>query len=174
MAYSDGEKAIAVELVERYGGLTNDAIAAIRDALGAPSLSKSTLHGWLPRNQKPKPEPVRKLIPNPEKKPAGYLPTAEVQTRAAQTLDDMFEQVARAYLDRALASDVVKDTRGKDAVTTAAIAVDKMRLLRDLPTEIIEVLPTMRRLYDLMQARGLDMADFIHHTVLRLETGLDS
>lgn len=170
MGYTDAQKSIAVELIERYGGLTNDAIDTVRDTLSAPQLSKSTIYGWVLKSQKSNSEPNSELVLNRkrEKRPAPYIDPVVVQARASQALDDMFEQVARAYLERALDTDVVKDTRGKDAVTTAAIAVDKMRLLRDLPTEIIEVLPTVQALVIRLQERGLDVTTVLNRMLVKL------
>lgn len=58
-------------------------------------------------------------------------------------LADTFEGIAQKYLSRAAEDKAVAETKGKDAVMTAAIAVDKMRLLRNLPTEIVGVIPDM-------------------------------
>ena len=54
-------------------------------------------------------------------------------------LADIFEDIARAYATRALDSDTLGDTKGKDAVIAAATAVDKLRLLRGEATEVTEV-----------------------------------
>ncbi len=53
-----------------------------------------------------------------------------------EELADLFERVARLYLDRALAPDTVSETKGKDAVIAAATAIDKMQLLKGAPTAI--------------------------------------
>lgn len=137
MAYSAQEKAVALGLVERHGGLTTDAIAAIRAALGK-SISTSTLHSWLPKESKTETEIP---IPKPEKKEPGAVVTPSVQMDANTALDTIFEDIARRYLNHAAQDEVVKGTKGKDAVIAAATAVDKMRLLRGLPTEIVQLLP---------------------------------
>jgi hypothetical protein len=54
----------------------------------------------------------------------------------AQDLSNVMEQTARAYLAQSLDPYVVASTNGRDAVFAAAIAVDKMQLLRGLPTSI--------------------------------------
>lgn len=51
-------------------------------------------------------------------------------------LADLFEEVARTYITRALDLGAVDDTKGKDAVIAAATATDKMRLLHEQPTSI--------------------------------------
>lgn len=138
MAYSAQEKAIAIGLVERHGGLTTEAIAAVRVALGK-SISTSTLHSWLPKSES-KTE-TETPIPKPEKKEPGAVVTASLQVDANAALDAIFEDIARRYLNHAAQDEVVKGTKGKDAVIAAATAVDKMRLLRGLPTEIVQLLP---------------------------------
>ena len=62
---------------------------------------------------------------------------------ASKSLDEMFEDIARAYLDHALKDDVIDRTSGQAAVLAAATAVDKMRLLRVLPPEIVAILPQL-------------------------------
>ena len=132
-AYSEADKAIAREIVARYGGeVTQEALETIRQALAAPTLNRSTVHRWMQS------QPVASEL-HPVKK-----------EQVEQALDDYFEQVARKMLLKALEADVIGDMRGKDLVMAAAIAVDKMRLLRDMPTEIISIWPgLMQALKDL-------------------------
>jgi len=54
-----------------------------------------------------------------------------------QSLAELFEEAARAYLARALESDAVSDTRGKDALIAAATALDKLQLLTGEDTQRI-------------------------------------
>lgn len=54
----------------------------------------------------------------------------------ARTLEALFEEVTRAYLEHALGPDAVAITTSKDAVTAAAIAFDKLQLIRGKPTGI--------------------------------------
>lgn len=68
-------------------------------------------------------------------------PAPELVTQQKRELADVFETIAFKYLEHALDDDVVSESSGKDAVVTAATAVDKMRLLRGLPTEIVQLLP---------------------------------
>ena len=53
-----------------------------------------------------------------------------------EELSDVFEHVARLYINRALSDEVIGETKGKDAIIGAATAVDKMLLLRGAPTAI--------------------------------------
>jgi hypothetical protein len=168
-AYNEAERAIAVEIVQRYGKLSNEAITDIRTTLSASTLSKSTIHGWLPPgllHSHGQFELVR-TSSNPEKRTRTPSPAA--QDKASQALDDLFEEVARNYLSHANQESVIKEARGKDAIMAAAIAVDKMRLLRNLPTEIIDLLPSIQILFERMTARGLNPSEFVYRTLSRLE-----
>jgi transposase-like protein len=61
----------------------------------------------------------------------------EIRQIKKEELSDVFERVARQYLDRALSDEATNDTKGKDAVIAAATATDKMQLLRGKPTAIV-------------------------------------
>ena len=53
-----------------------------------------------------------------------------------EALSGLFEQACRVYLQHAVAKATVGKTSGKDAMTAAAIAVDKMQLLDGKPPTI--------------------------------------
>lgn len=78
-----------------------------------------TLHRWFHEKQNPPPSEM-------------------VQIKKIE-LADLFEQVARKYLEHGLNTGVMDDVGGKDAITAAAIAADKMNLLRNKPTEHIAI-----------------------------------
>lgn len=80
-------------------------------------------------------------------------PPADVVTQQKTDLAALFERVSERYLEHALDDDVIEEMSGKDAVIAAATATDKMRLLRGLPTEIIEVVP---QLVAALKEAGLD------------------
>lgn len=84
--------------------------------------------------------PVARTLKRWAKNDVG-APPDKVVTRKKDELADQFESIAKRYLTRAGALDAISETKGKDAITAAAIAVDKMRLLRNLPTEIVGVIP---------------------------------
>lgn len=140
MAYTAEQKALALALVARHGGMTSEALADIEAALGK-RVSTSTLHSWIPKPESKSETPEPKSETEREKKTPGALVTAEVQAQAEEALDMMFEAVARRYLTHATDDSVIANVKGKDAVIAAATAVDKMRLLRNLPTEIVGMLP---------------------------------
>lgn len=132
MAYDATEKAIAVEIVRRHGGLTAEALAEVQCALGK-KVGKTTVHSWFKKSGNSEFGTVQKNGTRSEQD--------ELDELAALTLDRMFEKIAQRYLVNAYKASKVEDMDGKALVTAAAIAVDKMRLLRDLPTEIVTVLP---------------------------------
>lgn len=155
MAYSDVQKAMAVELIRRNNNVLDDlTLAAIRRLLNAPNLSDRGVRNWLK-------ESVAKKFS--EKKDEAGKPLAisdpieeSIEEAAAETLDKMFEDTARLYLKQAQKDEVIGATKGKDAVIAAATAVDKMRLLRNLPTEIVAVLPN---LLDALDRKGLKASE---------------
>lgn len=158
MAYTIEEKATAIAIVQRFGGMTQEALESINDALGR-KVSTYTVHSWL---SKTKTETKKPKNQNQKKETA---PTAEMIHEADLALDDVFEGVARKYLTHASKDSVVLDTKGKDAVIAAATAVDKMRLLRGLPTEIVQVLPI---LVSALENAGLSAAEVFNAMLTRL------
>jgi transposase-like protein len=66
------------------------------------------------------------------------LEIAQLREEKVADLSNVFESVARKYLSHASDESVVMQTRGRDAVFSAAIATDKMQLLRNQPTSITE------------------------------------
>jgi transposase-like protein len=93
-------------------------------------------------------------------------PPHELVTEKKEELADVFERVAYKYLRHAESEDVIDAVAGNAAVVTAATAVDKMRLLRGLPTEIVQVLPG---LVAAMQDAGLSPADVFNNMLARLD-----
>lgn len=161
MAYTVDEKAMGIAIMRRFGGMTTEAIREIEAALGRKP-SKSTLSAWLhiaieANRTEPPAEPNRT-----EKKGISQ----EALDNAEIALDAKFENVARRYLDRALDPDAIAETKGKDAIIAAATATDKMRLLRNLPTEIVGILPG---LIEKLQRAGKDPLDVFQ----RMEAALD-
>lgn len=154
MAYDATEKAVAVEIIRRYGGLTVEALAEVQKALGK-KVGKTTVHSWVKA-------PGNSEIGTVQKNGTNSEPLEDI---AALKLDQMFEKIAERYLVEAAKPSRMEDMDGKALVTAAAIAVDKMRLLRDLPTEIVTVLPSF---IDALREHGFNPSDFIHQTVKRL------
>lgn len=159
MAYSDLQKAIAKEVLERNGWvLTTGALKDIRMALNKPKLNSSTIYRWFPAQlQKIKNEET--LLPD-------VTPyTLELQVKASKALDMQFEELAHKYLERAIAESAMAKMSGRDFVMAAAVAVDKMRLLRDLPTEIVVVLPP---LIEAIKQAGMSPTDVFNVMMMEL------
>lgn len=110
--YSEADKATALALLQANGGNLSRTASELKMPL-------ATLQQW--RDGK------------------GIHPDVlEKREEKKELLDGLFEQVARTYLGRALSDDAVTASSGKDAIITAATAVDKMRLLREQPTQITD------------------------------------
>lgn len=62
---------------------------------------------------------------------------AELGNQKKAALSELWEDVARAYIQRALEATVITGSGGQTAITVAAIATDKMQLLTGNPTENI-------------------------------------
>jgi len=159
--YSAHDKATAIKIIERFDGeITREALEMIREALAAPTLNKSTVYRWV---QAARLQPVASEL-QPEKKRAVDEAALDV------ALDEMFEETARKYLRHALKDDVVASTKSRDAVMNAAVAVDKMRLLRNLPTEVILVLPD---LVGAIQDAGLSAGDVFNALLQEIRAHAD-
>jgi hypothetical protein len=143
MAYTDVQKAMACALVKHNVGVIDDVIiATIRLELDEPKLPKMTIWRWWKHYQS---------LNVTEKTKANVTDVIE-----RQALDEKLENAAHKFIDHALRDELLLWTSSKDAITAAAIAIDKMRLLRNLPTEIVAVLPN---LLDAIDRRGLKASE---------------
>lgn len=61
---------------------------------------------------------------------------ADLRDQKRESLSELWENIARAYIARALDAAAVNETAAQSAVTVAAIATDKLQLLQGKPTEI--------------------------------------
>jgi hypothetical protein len=176
MAYPAEQKAMALAIVERHGGeITGAALDEVRAMLELPKLAKSTVWQWVKTGVggggSGKIEPNRtenKIVPEKKDK---RQPTVEMVEAAEESLDKLYERVARRYLEQALKPTVIGDLDGKQAVTAAAIATDKMRLLQGLPTEIIGVLPGIIESANLL---GLNASQLLVQMKQRLDAEVAS
>lgn len=91
----------------------------------------------------------------------------EVRNQKKDELSDIYERVARRYLSETEVDDKAKATSAKDAIIVAATATDKMRLLRGLPTEIIEIAPQIATLIDLMKQANHTPSDVFEAMIKR-------
>lgn len=150
--YTQKDKLLALGIIERYSGVIGKAaLQDIRTLLNAPELNKSTVHRWWQSRTKLQEKPATGTRPkkrkafsateNDQLQTAQPLATPLSQDDVDKTLTSYFAETAMNYLKHANQEYVIAEMKGKDAVMAAAIAVDKMRLLLNLPTEIIEILP---------------------------------
>lgn len=173
MEYTTLDKAMAVEIVARNNGVLDTiTLAAIREALGQPDLKHQTVRYWL------KTRPAPSLTPNilsEEKNEAAeqHRQAVEVTQKVQQALDVKLEQAAHAFVDHATRKDTIGDMSGQQAMTAAGIAIDKMRILRGLPTEIVAVLPG---LVNALQDNGIDATEFFKMALAkaRAARGIDA
>lgn len=110
--YSDREKAMFLLALEANGG----NVARTSRETGVP---RKTLESWADGESL-------------------NADVAEIRHEKREPLADIFERVARTYLDHAEKETVVEKTPGQAAVVAAGIATDKSQLLRQLPTQIID------------------------------------
>lgn len=82
-------------------------------------------------------------------------------------LATMFEELAHKAVK--VARDNIEAEDSKSAATVAGIAVDKMRLLRGLPTEIIDIAPQLTQLMELMKQFNHNPQDVFAKMIERYE-----
>lgn len=133
--YSDKDKASALAVLDANNG----NLSATAKLTGVP---RKTLADWA----------KGRVVPE----------VAELRHEKKEELADVFERVAYKYLARAEKDDVIDNTTGNSAVTTAAVAVDKMRLLRGLPTEIVQLVPA---LVDALERAGMNPQEMFERMI---------
>ena len=142
--YSDAFKASAVLQVTAEGYPENPY--AMKQTAAAFNIPVNTLKRWLTDSH--------------------GAPPHEIVQQQKTELSERLEQLAHKLLDHAAKDEVIHKMTGQQAVTSVAIAIDKMRLLNNLPTEIIAVLPDF---LSTLQERGIDATEFFTRAKQRLE-----
>ncbi len=160
MAYSDIQKATTCALVKQNGGVIDDVlIATIRVAIDEPKLPKMTIWRWWKQYQ----------VLSVQKDDVTQKNEWNVIDVTSITLDDKLERAAHKFIDHAVNDDLILWTSSKDAMTAAAIAIDKMRLLRDLPTEIIGAASELTELATFFRENNIEMSSAIREWRERLQ-----
>src|SRR5690606_27817685 len=113
--YSDRDKAAALAALD----LNEGNVWRTAKELGIP---RSTLQSWANQHG------INADVP-------------ELRQQKKGDLAEKFEQIANAYADRLLEPEVIKEASPNAAIVVAGTATDKMRVLRGLPTEIVQILP---------------------------------
>lgn len=174
MAYNEAQRAIALEIIYKYGGrVTIEALADIRRVLKAPKLPKRTVYNWLELDAQDGKETItanEKRVQDSEisplKSPKRFV-SIEAKQTARKTLEELFQDIVYAYGEHALTDDAIDGTRGKEAVIAAATALDKLRLIQGLPTEIVAVLPDA---IAALRRHGVDPVEWLKATVDELNS----
>lgn len=166
MAYSDMQKAMALEIVARNKGVLDAfAMQSIRETLGVPDLKDQNVRYWM-KTQKVLTTQKTESKPGATDKASEPL---SVREAVAQKLDEKLEAAAHLFVDHAVKPDTLEKLGGQQAMTSAAIAIDKMRLLRDLPTEIIGAAPELTELANFFREEGIEMSSAIRKWRERLQ-----
>lgn len=97
---------------------------------------------------------------NRENRPA----PAKLVTEKKGNMADALEELTWALIDHAAHPDVIESMSGREASTSIGTYIDKIRLLRGLPTEIIEVIPGF---VDALAAMGKDPKEFMTRVIER-------
>lgn len=137
--FSDNDKAAALAALDANGG----NVYRTAKQLG---IGRTTLENWA------KGRGVNHDVP-------------ELRQVKKRELADKLELVAHRYSNHLLKKSTVTETSAKDAAITVGTAIDKMRLLRGLPTEIVAVLPP---LVQALQDAGMQPADVFNAMLARL------
>lgn len=144
MAYSDYEKQLAIELVHRNKDVLDaTCLAEIRAALNSPTLPARSVYNW-----------IKKGISSVKRE--NFTEKISLEEYVSFTLDRKFEEAAHRFLNHAVQDKTIKKMSGSAAILSAATAVDKMRLLRGLPTQIVAILP---KLVEAMEDQGIDATE---------------
>jgi transposase-like protein len=126
--YSDSQKANALAVLSANRG---NVLRTSREL----NIPERTLNDW---------SHLAENAMNPNSKrpvsPDYAIEIAQLREEKETDLADEYESVTRLYLNHAKKDKVIAETRGRDAVFSAAIATDKMQLLRNLPTSITETI----------------------------------
>jgi hypothetical protein len=117
--YTDEFRASAVAMLHAAG--YPKAIGALRAVSRKLKVPERTLSRWFNAEQNPPPD---KLV-----------------SVKKGDMADALEEVAWTLLDSMSDADAIGDASLQQRATAYAIAIDKMRLLRGLPTEIVALIP---------------------------------
>lgn len=147
--YTDEQRATLVAMLEMEG--YPDKPGALQRVATYAKIQPNVIARWYKQKQNP---PPNKLV-----------------SRKKKELADLFEDVAHTYLNRALDDDAVSATAGQSAVIAAATATDKMRLLRGLPTEIIQLLPDV---ISAIESMGQSPSDVFNRIIQRAKQRIHS
>jgi hypothetical protein len=111
--YTDEERASCVVMLEAQGYPNHKG--ALTSVAKYAKVPINTLRGWYIAKHSP--------------------PPTELRNQKRQDIADRLEGIVHALLDHVDRQFVIAEMSGQQAMTSAAIGIDKMRLLRDQSTE---------------------------------------
>jgi hypothetical protein len=173
--YTVEQKMMAVEIIRREGGLIGKhQVKMIQDLLESPTVSQVCIRNWWLKYKDVPPSEVLKQaygewVTPQELVAKGIDPKAAVlREDASNAVVDLFEKVSKAYLEHALEEEVIKATKGRDAVWAAAVSIDKVRLMREVPKEIISILPSIVDLIKKKNMNPIEIFQQMYASLLRV------
>lgn len=168
--YTEEQRAIALEIVKRHDGiLTAGAMDAIRLALNTPDLPDQTVRLWMKSLNKLQSRVKLTAEKNLTTESKLRVEISEnVQRDVSQKLDALLERAAHALVEHATQDKTIARSNVQQAMTAAGIAIDKMQLLRGLPTEIVKTLPLITDVFNLLQGNGVNPVTFFQEVRAQL------
>lgn len=143
LLYTPAERAVGVDVMIRHmGHATKPALKEIKELIGK-DIPGTTVCGWY-RKWK---EAQAKIDLDAGKGEDSV--TIALVDAAKKPLDEIFESVARRFLEHAAHPDVIQKMNGRDALQGAATAVDRLHMLRDVPPELVNLLPVLTKVFKL-------------------------
>lgn len=140
--YLDRDVAIALEIVRRNKGIISAAcVAEIQTTLNAPGLTMRTIRNWWKGI----------TLEN-----HGNSVDRDLVEKFNQELDQKLEEIAHKLADYVVKDTTINRMTGQAAMYSLSVAIDKMRLLRNLPTQIVSILP---KLVAEMEEKGIDVTE---------------
>jgi len=145
--YSDQQRADVCAMLEAQGyPEKRGALSQVAAFYGIP---KRTISRWYNREKNPPPDNLR--------------------AESRRALDAKLEDLAHVLIEEANLPAVREEASLSQLMTAFGITVDKMRLLRDLPTSIIGATPELVKLAELLEARNMQPVDVFRNIIGRLE-----
>jgi transposase-like protein len=140
--YDDEFRASAIVMLEAAGyPNTPGALAKVASHLKMPA---PTLHRWFHEKNNPAP--------------------SELVNIKKGDMANALEEVAWKLLDSMADSEAIADAPLQQRATAYGIAIDKMRLLRGLPTEIVALIPDV---VNALQSMGQSPAEVFNRIIQR-------
>lgn len=144
--YSDDYRAQVITMLDAAGYSENKTKAVIEvfHYLNG-RVPKRTLYRWGNRENRPAP--------------------AKLVTEKKGDLADALESLIWQLVEHATDQDTIDAMSGREASTSIGIYVDKVRLLRGLPTEIVAIMPDF---VEALQTAGKDPKEFMSRVIDRI------